>query len=131
MDARSKLHTMVSNEISCTKFKIEGLRFQPKNKSKIFIPLWFVFPWSVPSLRMMSVSWLRISRKNGYMEGNGVFYVALEDNESKTSNRRDHFHLESALGDSEQQFEAMLTADLALKVFCEKMFHVWNGNHRI
>lgn len=29
------------------------------------------------------------------------------------------------------EFKRMLTADLVLKVFCGKMFHVWDGNHRV
>ena len=33
IDAHSMLHTIVSNEIPSTKSKIEGLKFQPKNKS--------------------------------------------------------------------------------------------------
>ena len=39
IDVRYKLHTMVSIEIPNSKSKIEGLRFQSKNKSKIFNPL--------------------------------------------------------------------------------------------
>jgi hypothetical protein len=65
---------------------LEHLRYQPKAKSKINIPL----------CRMISLPVVRPCLENdvmnlavyfvtcGYVEGNGNFYVALENNEEKT-----------------------------------------------
>lgn len=135
IDARSKLKTMVSNEITNTRSRIEGLRFQPKNKSKIFIPLcrMVCLPVVRPFLKNDVCKLASHFQKNGYMEGNGVFYVALDDNEGKTldvsaeiiSTWSQHWVTVN------NEFEAMLAADPALQIFCGKMFHVWDGNHRI
>ena len=72
-------------------------------------------------------------QKNDYLKGNGVFYVALEDNEGKTSDvSAKIFSTWSQYWVTmNNKFEAMLAADPALQVFCGKMFHVWDGNHRI
>lgn len=59
-------------------------------------------------------------QKNGYMEGNEVFYVALEDNESKIKDMTPkimeawspHWKFVNA------EFESMLATDHVLKVFC-------------
>ena len=71
---------------SALKSRIEGLRFQPKNKSKIFhylcrmVCLPVLRPFFKNDVRKLASHF----QKNGYMKGNGVFYVALEDNEGKT-----------------------------------------------
>jgi len=67
------------------------------------------------------------------MEGNGVFYVALEDNEGKTLDVNPDIlsSWSSHWVTVDNEFEAMLAADPILHVFCGKMFHVWDGNHRI
>jgi hypothetical protein len=66
--------------------RLEKMRFQPRSKSKISIPL----------CRMISLPVVHPFLKNdvlnlashfvacGYLEDNGVFYVSLEDNEGKT-----------------------------------------------
>lgn len=71
--------------------------------------------------------------KNGYMEGNGVFYVALENNDSKNMDvTPDIITLWSPHWvNVNAEFESMLAAHLVLKVFCGKMFHVRDGNHKI
>lgn len=67
------------------------------------------------------------------MEGNGVFYVAVEDNEGRTFDITPHIvdswsmHWQTV----HEEFKRMLSADLVLKVFCGKMFHVWDGNHSL
>ena len=128
IDARSKLHTIVSNKISNTKSKIEGLGFQPKNKSKIFIPLCRMV--CLPVVRHFLKNDVRKLashfQDNGYMEDNGVFYVALEDNEGKTLNVsvKIIFTWSQHWVTMNNKFEAMLAADPALQVFCGNMFHV-------
>ena len=67
------------------------------------------------------------------MEGNGYFYVALEDNHGHTS------EVTPAIEDSwskewkevNEDFEATLLADEDLRVFLKKMFMVWDGNHKL
>jgi len=67
------------------------------------------------------------------MEDNGSFYVAIEDNEGKTldifldiiSTWTLHWVTVN------NKFEAMLVADPFFEAYCRKMFHVWDGNHRI
>lgn len=71
--------------------------------------------------------------KNGYMEGNDVFYVAIEDNAGKTLDVTPEIegtwspHWLTINAD----FERMLAADPVLKVFCKKMFYISDGNHRM
>ena len=71
--------------------------------------------------------------KTGYMEGNGVFYVAIEDNKGKTKLVTPK--ITSTWGrhwvSINEEFECMLAADPILSVFCGRMFHVWDGNHRV
>jgi hypothetical protein len=115
--------------------RLEKLRFKPRSKSKINIPL----------CRMISLLVVRPFLKNnvmnlaahfvacGYMEGNGVFYVALENNEGKTidvtpdivASWSDKWVQANAL------FEEELNSDDDLRVFSGKMFMVWDGNHRL
>lgn len=67
------------------------------------------------------------------MEGNSVFYVALEDNLGKTLDVTEEIvvtwspHRVTV----NEEFERMLAADPVLHVFCMKMFHNWDGNHRM
>jgi hypothetical protein len=69
----------------------------------------------------------------GYMEGNGVFYVALENNEGKTMDVT--LNIMASWSDNwaqaYEQFEEELNSDDDLKVFSAKMFMVWDGNHRL
>jgi hypothetical protein len=114
---------------------LEKLRFKSCSKSKINIPL----------SRMISLPVVRPFLKNdvmnlaihfvacGYMEGNGVFYVALENNEGKivdvtpdiVASWSDKWVQANAL------FEEELNSDDDLRVFSGKMFMVWDGNHRL
>jgi hypothetical protein len=69
----------------------------------------------------------------GYMEGNGVFYVGLENNEEKTMDVTDNI-IDSWSENwvrANDAFEKILQADEDLKVFSGKMFMVWDGNHRL
>jgi hypothetical protein len=69
----------------------------------------------------------------GYMEGNGVFYVALENNEGKTLDVTPN--IVASWSDkwvqANAQFEEELSSDDDLRVFSGKMFMVWDGNHRL
>jgi hypothetical protein len=69
----------------------------------------------------------------GYLEGNGVFYVSLEDNEGRTKAVTDEIIAtwsESWIAVN-AEFEHLLQSDADLRVFSGKMFMVWDGNHRL
>lgn len=130
-----RLNNYLLSETPNTRSRLERLRFQPRQKSKIFIPLcrMICLPVVRPFLRNDVMKLASHFHKNGYIEGNGVFYVALENNESKTmdvtpeiiASWSPHWITVNA------EFESMLSSDPVLNVFSGKMFHVWDGNHRI
>jgi hypothetical protein len=69
----------------------------------------------------------------GYLEGNGVFYMFLEDNEGRTKAITDEIIAtwsESWISVN-TEFEHLLQSDADLQVFSGKMFMVWDGNHRL
>jgi hypothetical protein len=69
----------------------------------------------------------------GYLEGNDVFYVFLEDNEGRTKAVTDEVIAtwsESWISVN-AEFEHLLQSDADLQVFSGKMFMVWDGNHRL
>ena len=114
---------------------LEKMRLQPQSKSKISIPL----------CRMISLLIVQPFLKNdvlnlashfvscGYLEGNGVFYVSMEDNKGRTKAVTN----ESIATWSKNwtsvnaKFENLLQGDDDLHVFLGKMFMVWDGNHRL
>jgi hypothetical protein len=69
-----------------TTSRLEKLRFQPRRKSKINIPLCRMVPLPIvcPFLKNDIMDLTAHFVVCGYMEGNGVFYVALKNNEGKT-----------------------------------------------
>jgi len=71
--------------------------------------------------------------KCGYMEGNGFFYVTLENNFSATVDVTPEIsdHWSPSWKKVNESFEKMLLEDVDLKVFSNKMFMVWDGNHRL
>ena len=69
----------------------------------------------------------------GYMEGNGVFYVALENNKGNTINVTNS-NIESQNENwvrANDAFEKILQTREDFKVFYGKMFMLWDGNHRL
>ena len=86
-ELKIKLHDLAIKESVPTASHLDKLKWQPKNKGRLFIPL----------CRMMSLPVVRPSLNNdvsqlathfmidGYMEGNRFFYVALEDNHGHTN----------------------------------------------
>jgi hypothetical protein len=67
----------------------------------------------------------------GYMEGNGVFYVALENNEGKTMDVIPEIMASWSNNwvKANSEFEKELNSDDDLRAFSGKMFMVWDGNH--
>ena len=123
-----QLHGFLKKETVNTSSYLERLRYQPRAKSKINIPL----------CRMISLPVVRPFLKNdvmnlaahfvtcGYMEGNGVFYVALENNEGKTIDVTDDIIKTWSANwiKANAVFERDLQNDEDLKVFSGKMFMV-------
>jgi hypothetical protein len=125
------IHGILKKESVNTTSRLEKLRFQPRQKSKFNIHL----------CRMVSLLVVRSFLKNnvmnlavhfvacGYMEGIGIFYVALEKNEGKTmyvildnmALRSDNWIQANAL------FEEEFNHDDDLRVFFGKIFMVWDG----
>jgi hypothetical protein len=62
----------------------------------------------------------------GYLEGNGVFYVSLEDNEGKTYSVMDEIvaSWSQNWASMNAQFEHLLQSDDDLRMFSGKMFMV-------
>jgi hypothetical protein len=115
--------------------RLEKMRFQPRTKSKISIPL----------CRMISLLVVRPFLKNdilnlaahfvscGCLEGNGVFYVSMEDNEGRTKAVSEE--IGASWSDNwrsvNAKFEQLLQNDVDLQQFPNRMFMVWDGNHRL
>jgi hypothetical protein len=129
------IHGILKECVNTTS-RLEKLRFQPRRKSKINIPLCRMVPFPVvrPFLKDDVMNLAAHFVACGYMEGNRVFYVALENNEGKTMNVIPDI---MALNWSNNwvkenvEFEEELNSDDDLRVFSGKMFMVWDGNHRL
>jgi hypothetical protein len=114
---------------------LERMRFQPRAKSKISIPLYRMInlPIVWPFLKndVLNLAFHFVSY--GYLEGNGIFYVSMEDYDGRTRAVTD----EVVATWSENwvavnaEFEQLLQSDDDLRVFSGKMFMVWDGNHRL
>lgn len=80
------MHGLLKNETMSTSSRLDHLRYQFKAKSKINIPLCCMI--SLPNIRpflkndVMNLNAYFVTYD--YMEGHGVFYIALENNEGKT-----------------------------------------------
>lgn len=130
-----KLNELVVNAQTNTASRLDQLKWKPTPKGKMHIPLCRMLPLPVvrPSLKNDVLTLASHFTSCGYLEGNGYFYVALEDNHGVTR------EVTTAISDkwSEEwrlrndEFEQTLLADEQLKVFSNKMFMVWDGNHRL
>ena len=134
-ELKLKLHDLAIKESVPTASRLEKLRWLPKHKGRLFIPL----------CRMMALPVVRPYLKNdvsqlathfmcdGYMEGNGFFFVALEDNHGHTNDVTASVlsKWSSEWKEVNEEFEKKLLADDDLKVFSNKMFMVWDGKHRL
>jgi hypothetical protein len=70
--------------------------------------------------------------KVGYIDGCGAFYVALEDDSGTIMKITDKIteKWSPVWKRRNDEVEEYLKADEHLKVFSNKMFHVWDGNLR-
>lgn len=118
-----RLNNFVLNETLNIKSCIQRLWFYLRYKSKFFIPIYRMVCLEVvrPFLKNDVMKLASHFQKNGYMAGNGVFYVALDDNESKTLDvspetiERWSPHWKSI----NAEFEAMLFRDPLRIVHCD------------
>ena len=133
-EVESEIHSILKKESSNTHSLLEKLIFQPKQKSRLRIPLCRMI--SLPIVRCSLQSDVRELASHfvqGYWEGRGVFYVSLEDKDGKmvdvTPATKESWSANWVLAND--RFEEQLNADDDLKVFSGKMFMVWDGNHRL
>ena len=81
-----EMDDLVIKESVITSLVLERLQFEPKNKSKLHIPLCrmislpIVRPFLENDVMRLGVHFV----KTGYIDGHGVFYVATEDNKGRT-----------------------------------------------
>ena len=134
-ELKIKLHDLVIKESVPTASRLDKLKWKPKQKGRLFIPLCRMLPLPVvrPYLKN-DVSQLGTHfMMDGYMEENGYFYVALEDNHGHTNDVTPSVLAKWSpeWKQVNEEFENKLLADDDLKIFSNKMFMVWDGNHRL
>lgn len=134
-EVHKKLDDLVSREIVNTASRLETLKWQPRTKCKMLIPLCRMISLPVvrPYLKNDVLTLASHFMKCGYMEGNGYFYVALENNFGVTVDVTPEItgSWSAHWVKVNEQFEKRLLEDDDLKVFSNKMFMVWDGNHRL
>ena len=134
-ELKLKLHDLAIKESVPTASRLYKLKWQPKHKGRIFIPLCRMIHLPVvrPFLKNDVSQLATYFMIDGYMEGNGFFYVALEDNHGHTSKLTPTVvsKWSSEWKKVNDEFEKKLLADDDLKTFLNKMFMVWDGNHRL
>ena len=122
-----QLHAFLKKKSVNTSSRLERLRYQSTTMSNGSITSCEIFLGKyVMNLAAHFVAC-------GYMEGNGIFYVALKNNEGKTMDVTDNI-IDSWSGNwvrANDAFEKILQVVEDLKVFSGKMFMVWDGNHRL
>jgi hypothetical protein len=130
-----KLHELAIKESVPTASRLEKLKWQPKQKGRLFIPLCRMLPLPIvrPYLKNDVSQLATHFMSDGYMEGNGFFYVALQDNHGHTNDVTPSVMTKwsSEWKDVNEEFENKLLEDDDLKIFSNKMFMVWDGNHRL
>ena len=137
MDAELKLkfYALTIKESVPTASRLEKLKWQPKQNGGLFIPFCRMMPVHVvrPYLKNDVSQFATHFMTDGYMEGNGFFYVALEDNHGHTNDVTPSvvakWSTEWKLVNEE--LEKTLLADNDLKIFLNKIFIVGDGNHRL
>ena len=134
-ELKHKLHDLAIKESVPTTSRLDKLKWHPKHKGRLFIPLCRLLPLSVvrPYLKIDVSQLATHFMIDGYMEGNGFFYVALEDNHGHTNEVTPTVVAKwsSEWKEVNDKFEKKLLADVDLKIFSNKMFMVWDGNHRL
>ena len=130
-ELKLKLHDLAIKESVPTASRLEKLKWQPKQKGRLCIPLCRMMPLSVvrPFLKNDVSQLATHFMMDGYMEGCGFFYVALEDNHGHTSDVTPSVMAKWSLAWKEvnEEFKKRLLADDDLKFFSNKMFMVWVG----
>ena len=86
-ELKLKLHDLAIKESVPTASRLEKLKWQPKQKGRLFIPLCRMMPLLVvrPYLKNDVSQLATHFMIDGYMEGNGFFYVACKDNHGHTN----------------------------------------------
>ena len=127
------MNTMISKESVNIATCLKSMRFKPNSKSKFDIPFYRMISLQAvrPYLKNDVMNLASHFLTNGYLESNGIFFVALENHEGKvvtvTKDVTDTWSPHWVTANT--AFENKLLQDDDLKCFSNKMFHVWNGNH--
>ena len=134
-EVNSKLHDLVGAATGNTASRLDALKWEPRSKSRLKIPLCRMISLPVvrPYLKSDVSHLASYFIASGYMEGNGFFYVSAVDNNGQST------EVTREISDSwspewrqvNDEFEKMLQADEDLCVFSGMMFMVWDGNHRL
>ncbi|KAG0594988.1 hypothetical protein M758_UG129100 [Ceratodon purpureus] len=126
---------LVSKETINIASRLERFKWQPGSKGRLHIPL----------CRMISLHVVRPYVKNDvlnlashftkcmYMEGNGYFYVAIENNHGVSVDVSDSIKAKWSAEwiNVNDELERMLQEDEDIKIFSLKRFQMWKGNHRL
>lgn len=90
-EIEAALDNEVQKESINTVSRLEGVRFKPKEKSRFNIPLCRLKGLTDvrPAMRNDIANLQRHFSNGGYIEGQAVFYVALENDDSKTADVTD------------------------------------------
>lgn len=130
-----EMDAMVVKESANTNAVLDKLRFKPRNKSKLHIPLCRMKPLDAvrPYLKNDVMALGSHFVKSGYNDGQGVFYVALQDNVGRIVDvsEAETKSWSKLWIEANEAFEAELEKEEAWRPFRGKMFHVWDGNHRL
>jgi hypothetical protein len=130
-----KLHDLDIKESVPTASRLEKLKWQPKEKGRLFIPLCRLLPLPVvrPFLKNNVSQLATHFMTDGYMEGCGFFYVAVENTHGHTNDVTPSVVAKWSTEWKEvnEEFEKKLLADNDLKIFLNTLFIVWDGNHRL
>lgn len=116
-----------------SKSLIEELRMEPKNASRMQIPLCRLLP--VPKVRPVLVSDVRRLESefvHGYQEGDRVFFVSTTDDSGGSQPVTDDIvqGWDSHWKKENEAFEKILLSQEYWKSLSGCMFYIWDGNHR-
>ena len=130
-----KLHDLVGAATGNTATRLDALKWEPKSKCRLSIPLcrMISLPVVCPYLKSNVSSLGSYFISSGYMEGNGFFYVVGVNENGQSTEVSDEI-MESWSPKWRQvnaEFEKRLQGDEDLCVFSNLMFMVWDGNYRL
>lgn len=102
------------------------------SKSRLSISLCKLIPLLlVRSILEVDVQLLKNEFVNGYREGNKVLYISLYDNNGVLKNIYNAETWGEYWQSCNESFKRLLKSDCNYEKFSEKMFYIWEDNHRV